>query len=255
MRKIDGAKAFELLAAWMAETTKEAQGLVVSLSGTDSALAYCIAAKANEMNGKAKECLVGIHYGSDYPFQAWFEAFGRVEVAVLTENPFLTDNDVYRWAAIQCYALEHRFWIVGTRNRMERLQYDYSLASTVALIQPLLGLWKGEVLALCKHLKMPDELVKSGWEGDPHCECHRPQILRQLPACELALSARVGELTEEDARQADPRFDGAFDLLNRASKGKAEKRVVRFPPDNLLNAALAPQELTSDETYREPPCS
>lgn len=227
MRTIDPKKAFCRLAVWMAESTKDVQGLVVSLSGTDSALAYLVSAKANELNGKDRNCLVGIHYGASYPFQAWFEQYGRVEVTQLSENSIITDDDVYRWAALQNYAMDRRHWIVGTRNRMEQMLGDYSLASTVAVIQPILPLWKSEVLALCTDLGVPSDLLKAGWKGDPHCECHRPQIMRNLDACELALAYLAGEIDEAEAR-AHPMYDGIRDLLDRAAK--PHKSILPYVP-------------------------
>jgi hypothetical protein len=245
MREIDPVQAFERLAAWMAEMTKEAPGLIVSLSGTDSALAYLISAKATELNGKDRNSLVGIHYGDSYPFAEWFKKYGRVEVVDLPENPLMTDDDIYRWAAIQACALSlGKYWIVGTRNRMEQEQGDYSLASTVAVIQPIIRLWKSEVFSLVTHAGVPRELLASGWQGDPHCECHRPQVMRNLDACEVALAARVGEMSVDEAKN-DPRYDGACDLVKRHAKGKAHKSAIPYvPPTDMLDGAtLASKEL------------
>lgn len=218
---------------WLKEATNDAAGLVVPLSGTDSALAFLLAVQAKP--GR----VVAVHYGENYPFRDWFAQFGEVEVVKLPEYPFL-DIDDYRWAAIQTYARTRGYWIVGTRNRNEELTNDYSQASRVAVIQPLLRFWKSEVLLLCRHLGVPNDLLAAGWMGDPHCECHRPEVMRNLPVFELVLAVREGEVSEAEARQ-NPLYHGAVQRLEVILRKRIPKdRLPYCPPIPILAAAIEP---------------
>jgi hypothetical protein len=242
-RALDLDRAFERLALWIARTAESAPGLVVGLSGTDSALAFLACAKAWKIAGKAKEGIVGIHYGETFEFKEWFSERGSVEVVPLRRDVGL-DADAYRWAALQTYALKRRFWIVGTRNRTEQALGDYSNASSVAVMQPLVAFWKSEVFALCERLGVPKRLVEAGWMGDPECSCHRPGLLGRLTDCETVLAARLGEL-DAKAVEAEASYDDAARFLGLFTEGKTYKSKIPYrPPADLLDGVIIRQGST-----------
>lgn len=238
-RNIDFDKAFNSLVDWTAQTVKDAPSLVVGLSGTDSALAYVLCSKALEAAGKDKNALMGMHYGDEYDFGDYFKQYGSVQVVDLPKNTFL-EQDIYRWAAIQTYAMEHQSWIVGTRNKTEQLLGDYSNASLVAVMQPLLPLWKSEVLALCKHLGMPEKMITASCLGDPKCYCHKPGLLRRLSDCETVLALQqkereLGNITPEEnnvLRQCNQFLAMYTDTKTYKSK------IPYTPPAEILSGAI-----------------
>lgn len=238
-RNLDLEKAFTALADWTAQTVKDAPGLVIGLSGTDSALAYLLCSKALEIAGKDKDSLVGIHYGEEYDFKDYFGQYGAVEVVKLPEDGFL-ETDIYRWAAIQTYAMEHRSWIVGTRNKTEHLLGDYSNASLVAVMQPLSRLWKSEVLALCEQLQMPREMITASCLGDPKCYCHKPGLLRRLSDCETVLALQqkereLGEITPEEKNT----LHQCSQFLTMYAEAKTYKSKIPYaPPAEILTGAI-----------------
>lgn len=236
-RVLDPGRAFNRLANWVAETVKQAPGLVVSLSGTDSALTFLICSKGFEIAGKDPQRLIGIHYGKDYKFKEWLSQFGIVEVTNLPENSRL-QTDIYRWAALQSRALKRKFWIVGTRNRTEQLLGDYSNASSVAVMQPLSALWKSEVFLLCEYLNVPEELITASWVGDPDCYCHRPGLMGRLSNCETILAARQGDI-EQGIVSEKPFYKDTTRFLELFTKGKTHKNKLPYrPPIDIVDKAV-----------------
>jgi len=238
-RTLDLDKAFHNLVSWVAETVKDAPGLVVGLSGTDSALAYSLCSKGLELAGRDRNSLMGIHYGDEYDFEDYFKQYGMVQVVNLPDNKFL-ETDSYRWAAIQTYAMEHRSWIVGTRNKTEYLLGDYSNASLVAVMQPLSALWKSEVLALCEQVGMPKEMIAASCLGDPKCYCHKPGLLRRLSDCEtvLALQEKERELGEITPAEKATLLQ-CSQFLSMYMEGKTYKSKIPYaPPTGILSGAI-----------------
>jgi hypothetical protein len=191
-RELDYSKAYDELVQWTAQATREAPGLVLGVSGTDSGLAYRICTDAWKVAGKDPAAVVGIHYGTTHRKWDWFKQYGTFAIRRPSKKNHI-EEDVYRWAGLQTYAVKNRHWLVGTRNKTEQLTGDYSNASQVAVIQPIVALWKSEVFELCKRISMPQEIIDSGWMGDPFCTCHRPGLLGRLEDCETALAYRAGE--------------------------------------------------------------
>ena len=248
-RKIDPARAVEAISCWIAQTAKDAPGLVVSLSGTDSLLTYLLCAKAMEIAGRPKDALVGIHFrieGEKSMFssaqveaiRASADPVGKFQVIDLPKNPDL-EADIYRWARMQTLALASRSWIVGTRNRTEQELGIYSVASTVAVMQPIIGLYKTEVYELCRYLGVSQDLVIIGQEEECNCkgDGRRVNFSRESDAVDPLLMARSGEISCSVEQSASQRV---VDSVRTTLQTYGFKKVIPYtPPVDLLSSSIA----------------
>ena len=140
------------------ETAAPARGLLVPVSGgTDSALTYWLCAQA------FPEKVMGVHVGTELPHAAWFRIFGRVERLPDVAG----EDDIARWARFLRLAIAGDRWLVGSRNRTEHELGQFSLASRVASYLPISGVWKTEVLALCRAIGAPEAMIARSLEPDP----------------------------------------------------------------------------------------
>ncbi len=229
-RELDLDWALKRLVQWTAEAIVPARALVIGLSGTDSALAFVVCHMALRASGRDPSCLVGIHFGQAYLFEDWFRQFGPVEVTPLPESPL--DDDVHRWAFLQSYGLKNDAWVVGSRNRLEDAIGDFSNASMVAALQPIMPLWKSEVLALCEKLDMPRSLIGDSCLGDMACACHRPGLMGRLEQCEYVLHQREawGSMHPTD----NPVLQDAIEFIDRFIPDRDYKRRIPYVPSRGL---------------------
>ena len=84
-----------------------------------------------------------------------------------------------RWAKFLAMSLHRQAWLVGSRNRTEDILGTYSLASRITTFLPLVGTWKSDVLAMCREVGVPKEIINSSLRADP--DCGRPQELSEIP--------------------------------------------------------------------------
>ncbi len=155
---------------WIKETAADAHSLLVPISGgSDSALSLYLCATAYPQK------TVGVFAGnpSELREREWFESLGKVEY---TEVPGrYEDRESMRWAKLNALCIQKPAWLVGSRNKTEDLLGTYSLASRVATIMPIVGVWKSEVLELCEKAGVPASIIASSLRADP--ECGRPEEL------------------------------------------------------------------------------
>src|SRR5688572_4966640 len=154
------------LIGWIRESAAPARGLLIPVSGgTDSALAYWLCAQA------FPEKVMAVHVGGELPHGAWFRIFGRVERL----PQVVGEDDIGRWARFLRLSIAGDRWLVGSRNRTEHELGQFSLASHVASYMPIAGVWKSDVLAMCRKIGAPDAMIACSLEPDP--ECGRPAEL------------------------------------------------------------------------------
>ncbi len=154
----------DALVEWIRETAGRARGLLVPVSGgTDGALCFWLCAHA--CPGKTTGLFV--RGEQDLRERAWFEAVGPVETHPLPAGA--RHPEVARWALCLERSLEQDWWLIGTRNRTEELLGTYSLASRLATVLPLAGLWKSDVLRLCSRIGVPEPIIDSSREADMSC--------------------------------------------------------------------------------------
>ena len=240
-RTINPAQTFQALVQWFYEVIlaqKHAPGLIVGLSGTDSLVAFCAAAEAAEKNGMPERVL-GVHFAPSEDFlydhpeaevHLWFrdevlpwlrKRYPKANIVVDTSIDWRHDG--LRWGALMDMSVvsndkkrmirlpEDQYWVVGTRNRTEDTLLNYSNASTVVSIQPLIHLWKSEVLQISEYLGIPKVAIAKSCETD--CICGRDRLLAShIREADIILMVRSGELSEKHLQELP------FELEVRLSK-------------------------------------
>lgn len=185
---------------WIRENTDVAAGrgaLVPVSGGSDSALGFWLCAQALPP-GRA----IGAFVGTDLRCRRWFEQLGPLRM--LPEPQVTSHIETTRWAMMLSLSLEVRGWLVGTRNRTEDVFGTYSLASRVATLLPLAGLWKSEVMQLAASVGVPEEILSSSRRADP--VCGRPQAMADIPFefVDRFLQVRLGECPASELESIAP---------------------------------------------------
>ncbi len=243
-RVINPARTFNSLVSWVHDiaAARNAPGMMVGISGTDSALAFLICAAAFEKLGKPGR-VAGIHFGPQFPppnktdeevakiltLAPSFNWVARTLVPWLQERaPYALvevdssinyHSDHQRWATLFERSLSgadstqpltegQNYWIAGTRNATEQALGTYSNISGGVSLQPLVHLWKSEVLQLCEYLSVPKIAMERSRQVD--CDCgrfdlaaeHITEVDHLLMARQELLSPRYAEETiEPELRQ------------------------------------------------------
>ncbi len=176
------------LTDWVRTSAARAHGLLVPISGgSDSAVAFHI------LNQVYPEKTVGVFIGKDLRARDWFCKTGNLrfidDLGIKPEHA-----EVERNAICQRLSLSENRWLVGTRNRTENVFGTFSLASRVATYLPIVGVWKTDIMALCKVIGVPEEVTASSRRADPNCG--RPQALAEIPleSVDVFLKVRTGIL-------------------------------------------------------------
>jgi len=221
-RIIDPAQTFEALVNWFA-SYKWAPGFLVGLSGTDSLVAFCAAATALERLGQGHR-MMGVHFAPSEDFlydhpeaevHLWFanevvpwlrNKFPNAEIVIDSSIDWRADGQ--RWGALMDLSVvsndrkrmtrlpEDQYWVVGTRNRTEDVLLNYSNASMAVSLQPLIHLWKSEILQLSEYLDVPKIAVVKSCETD--CICGRMRLpAMHIREVDLLLMTECNELSEK----------------------------------------------------------
>ena len=178
------------LVSWVRETAEPSKGLVIPVSGgSDSALCFWICRQA------WPDKTIAVHAGRELRSKEWLEKTGAVEYTIAPGEH--DEREEMRWARFLSMSLAKGYWLVGSRNRTEDELGTYSLASRIATYLPLVGVWKSEVLAMCRHIGVPEEVIASSLRADP--DCGRPAELAEIPY-ETIESFLKGEMHEKSVR-------------------------------------------------------
>lgn len=158
------------------EIPKDLKILVPVSGGSDSALCFWLCSQA--FPNKTQ----GVYIGKPEHLRAeeWFRKTGPMCI----ESPLIPDLDptqaeIMRWAHFQILANLTKKVLVGSRNRTEHTLGTYSLASRVATHLPIVGLWKSEVLEMCEHIGVPQEIITAS--SLPDVDCGRTPELAVIP--------------------------------------------------------------------------
>jgi NH3-dependent NAD+ synthetase len=246
-RIIDPAKTFEGLVSEVQEILRvnEAPGVIIGVSGTDSLLTFLICAEACKRLGMP-ERIIGIHYGEkDAPFSQkvlpWLkQQVPEADIKVI--DSFGERRDGLRWGDMMDRSIMDvttggfwpkgkNYWVVGTQNATEQELRSYSNISRAVSLQPIMGLWKSEVLRLCSHLKMPDMVITAS--GFAVCGCGNPDmdIIKMQPKLvDAILMTRKGLISpdylEKQFRPEDVHdAEGAIDRITAKFKDNIPYRV------------------------------
>ena len=192
---------------WVCDQSKaeRAPGLIVGISGTDSILTFLVCAEAFKRLGKQNR-VIGVHFGLPLLDQENRILSNQNSIACVKEPfnwvigdvfPWLKkqapdallevdshdgyDDDNIRWGRLFSRAvsdttgeqdLSHQHYFpVGTLNATEDFLGTYSQISKAVSLQPLIDLYKSEVLELCRFLNVPEIAIEKSAEID--CACGR----------------------------------------------------------------------------------
>lgn len=229
-----GIAEFETLVEWCGSLIdqKAAPGFVVGISGTDSILTFLICAEAFRRRGRP-ERVIGIHFGRDFPdldmaperlakileltpsyrwvareIIPWLRSVApQAQVLVDAQGADLDDHA--RWAKLFSISLAgtaktemldgtQNYWVVGTRNATEDALGTYSNLSMAASLQPIIRLWKSDVLRLCRLLGVPEVAVSKSRQVD--CDCGRFDLAADhIEEVDVLLRRRVRRPLASDA--------------------------------------------------------
>ena len=260
-RTINPARTFSALVDWFYDMIirRTAPGFLIGLSGTDSIVAFLAASKAFERAGRP-ECVLGIHFAPSEDFlydhpeaevHLWFsnevipwlrQQTPKAKVLVDTSIDWRCDG--LRWGFLMDLSVvskekvrimrspDEQYWVVGTRNLTEDTLMNYSNASTAASLQPILHLWKSEILQLSEHLGVPKVAVSKSCETD--CICGRLRLPSQhIPEVDMLLMSRRGELSKkyvEDKIPTDLQFQLVHFIEQQIAKSNF-KKAIPYSPD------------------------
>ncbi len=266
---------FETLVEWCGALIdeKSAPGFVVGISGTDSILAFLVCAEAFRRRGRPDR-VIGVHFGRNvdpdisqerltrileltpsYRWVArevmpWLQAVApRAQVRVDEQAADLDDHA--RWAKLFAMSLAgvdktemldgtQNYWVVGTRNATEEALGTYSNLSMAASLQPIIRLWKSDVLRLCRLLNVPEVAVSQSRQVD--CDCGRFDLAADhIEEVDVLLRKKLGV-----SLAADRTFDIPIKLEQRLNAFIEEqtaasefKRQIPYKPAPALREVAA----------------
>lgn len=232
MTSADPLARFNGLVAWVKDliVSKKMPGAIVGISGTDSILAFLICARAFAELGKADRVL-GVHYGAPFPpadktpeqlekilsvnpsyrwvarsIVPWLRDKAPGAIVTVDDSIDFTD-DHQRWASLMRSALSgasrtemldaaNCYWVVGTRNATEQALGTYSNISGAVSLQPLIGLYKSDILKICAGLGVPQLAIDKSRQVD--CDCGRYDLAADhIDEVDLLIKLRAGEVAAE----------------------------------------------------------
>lgn len=253
------AEKFHKTVQWLVDDiviAKQAPGLIVGLSGTDSIVAYLAAYRALARMGKAHR-LLGVHFAPspdfllDYPDaekHTWFmdeivpwlrkqTPFAKIEVNCDIDWRFdglrwgkLADMSVMYMSDRKMRPSEDKYWILGTRNRTEEELNLYSVASTIASVQPIVKLWKSDILDICEWLEVPQLVINKSCEED--CICGREELRAKFGReLDWVLQAELLKVETEGYKLMNPWLKKKLSeyAKERAIKGHYKKMIPYVP--------------------------
>jgi NH3-dependent NAD+ synthetase len=224
---LDPVEPFREHVTWVRDEIgikRNAPGLIMGISGTDSILTFLICAEAFNQLGKAHR-IIGIHYGEDFPpadktpeqiekllsLSSGYRWVSRIVMPWLrdkaSEAQLIVDNsigndDTLRWADLFRRSLNgadktrplpngENYWVVGTRNATEQALGSYSNISGAVSVQPIIDIWKSDVLKICAALGVPQIAIDNSRQVD--CDCGRFDIAAaHIDEIDKILQARLG---------------------------------------------------------------
>jgi NH3-dependent NAD+ synthetase len=273
-RTLDPATTFNRVAQWFTDDVlgRNCPGILVGLSGTDSLVTFLAAYEGLKKAGKADR-LLGVHFAPSEDFlydhpeaevHLWFSESiipwvkqRAPEAQVIIDTSIDWRYDGLRWGAMADMSvvvnehgramrpLDGQYWVSGTRNRSEDKLFSYSNASLMVSLQPLIHLWKSEVLQLSEHLGVPALAVAKSCETD--CICGRERLPASHPhELDWLLMAAIGELDFKYAETHIPadllQQLGAY-MQAQMAKGSFKTNIPYLTPQSVVQTIVEGDEL------------
>lgn len=258
----DARSSFNAVVDWLHDDIighRHAPGLMVGLSGTDSLVAFIACYEALKEAGKVDR-LLGIHFAPSEDFLCdhpeaethnWFkdqivpwlrERCPGARIEVDTSIDWRLDGA--RWGKMLDMSIltvddhdqrhmrphDEKYWIVGTRNRTEHILFTFSRASLAASMQPLVHLWKSEILQVSYYLGLPKIAVEKSCEAD--CICGRERLpAKHVRELDTLLAIHERELPESAANYipADLRLQLQVYAMDQIARCSYKARIPYEP--------------------------
>jgi NH3-dependent NAD+ synthetase len=283
-----GIAEFETLVEWCGSLIdqKNAPGFVVGISGTDSILTFLICAEAFRRRGRPDR-VIGVHFGRDFPDRE-IAPERLVKILELTPSyrwvareifPWLRNvapeaqlvvdaqsadlDDHARWAKLFALSLAgaaktemldgtQNYWVVGTRNATEEVLGTYSNLSMAASVQPIIRLWKSDVLRICRLLEVPEVAVAHSRQVD--CDCGRFDLAADhIEEVDVLLRRRCGtSVAADSAVDISAEMEGRLNAFIEEQVAASEfKRQIPYKPAPAPSEVIsAPVDLSSGRKTR-----
>lgn len=228
----DPLAQFNALVSWVKDLAlkQNMPGAIIGISGTDSILAFLVCARAFAALGKAERVL-GVHYGAPFPpadkteeqlakilsvnpsyrwvarsIVPWLRDKAPGAQVVVDDSIDFTD-DYQRWASLMRSSLSgasrtemldaaNCYWVVGTRNATEQALGTYSNISGAVSLQPLINLYKSDILKICAGLGVPQLAIDKSRQVD--CDCGRYDLAADhIDEVDMLIKLRAGEVAAD----------------------------------------------------------
>lgn len=271
-RQIDPQASFESLVGWIEKTARaqSAPGAIVGISGTDSILVFLACAEAFKRMGKADR-VIGVHYGAPdnpaadakggfscvsaefnwvakeiFPWLAKKAPEARLEVNHAEGH----DNDNIRWGRLLARAVSdigaaqsaagNFYFPIGTRNATEDYLGTYSQISKAVSMQPIVGLYKSEVLQICKYLDVPQVAMTQSRVVD--CACGRfDTAAEHLDEVDAFIMKEKGELSKDYIKGWDRELRArVMEYVLEERERNVFRTQTPYRPDHDLTVAIEP---------------
>jgi NH3-dependent NAD+ synthetase len=282
-----GIAEFETLVEWCGSLIdqKAAPGFVVGISGTDSILTFLICAEAFRRRGRP-ERVIGVHFGRgldpDMPPQRlakileltptyrwvareivpWLQSVAP-QAQVLVDEQAADLDDHARWAKLFAISLvgaaktemldgTQNYWVVGTRNATEEALGTYSNLSMAVSLQPIILLWKSDVLRLCRLLGVPEVAVSQSRQVD--CDCGRFDLAADhIEEVDVLLRRKLGRPHATDAAiELSGELEGRLEAFIEEQSAASEfKRQIPYKPAPTLPAEVSNGQLGLSRAFSE----
>lgn len=225
-------------------------GFIMGLSGTDSIVAFVMCYDAMMKHGKGNRVL-GVHYvngphqlSNDYITQhGWFirDIIPWLrkrcpEASFRSVTPRGGNQDQQRWADLHLRSLnrieytkevydddvgrerivaldeDETFWVVGTINATEKALGRYSLLAAAVSVQPLMTMYKSDIIKVCEYLGVPEIAIRKSQL--PDCLCGRDELAaNNVQLIDDILRFKV-DITQHDPQLLKKLYDYVSDSQN-----------------------------------------
>ncbi len=126
---------------------------------------------------------------------------------VVTDDTIDYTDDYQRWAGLMRSSLsgasrtemldeKNCYWVVGTRNATEQALGTYSNISGAVSVQPLINLYKSDILKICAGLGVPQLAIDKSRQVD--CDCGRYDLAADhIDEVDQLIMLRNGQVAED----------------------------------------------------------
>lgn len=228
------------------------KGIVIGLSGTDSILTSIILSKVSTITNipihlmhfsklsleeipddllDKKIKMIPSYLWEQRFIIPWLqENYKNLDIQVINSNKEMSDAERYAYMMDFALSQSHKqddeqdktLWLCGTRNKTEDILGLYSNISNIVSIQPIISLYKSQVIDICSFFKVPDIAIAKSRMVD--CDCGRYDLIaNNIESLDNIL------IDQEKARENTP-LDIYIQLIKFIHQSKTENAFKKLIP-------------------------